>query len=132
MAEEKNFQQNAQEQFEKAMNTPDSTNELDPQDIEKNKVMAVLAYCGILVLIPLMAAKESKFARFHCNQGIVLLVIELVLSVAGWYFPAGIAWIINLVNIAVGILAILGIINAIKGRAKELPLVGGLKVISGV
>lgn len=132
MAEEKNFQQNAQEQFEKAMNTPDSTNELDPQDIEKNKVMAVLAYCGILVLIPLMAAKESKFARFHCNQGIVLLIIELILSVAGWYFPEGIAWIMNLVNIAVGILAIIGIINAIKGRAKELPLVGGLKVISGV
>lgn len=132
MAEEKNFQQNAQEQFEKAMNTPDSTNNLDPQDIEKNKVMGVLAYCGILVLIPLLAAKESKFARFHCNQGIVLLIIELILSVAGWYFPEGIAWIMNLVNIAVGILAIIGIINAIKGRAKELPLVGGLKVISGV
>ena len=35
------------------------------QDVEQNKVMAVLAYFGILVLIPILAAKESKFARFQ-------------------------------------------------------------------
>ena len=29
-------------------------------DIEQNKVMAVLAYFGILVLIPIFAAKESS------------------------------------------------------------------------
>ena len=35
-----------------ALATPDATAAFDPRDIEQNKVMAVLAYLGILVLIP--------------------------------------------------------------------------------
>lgn len=41
----------------------------DPQDVQANKVMAILAYFGLLVFVPLFAAKESRFARFHTNQG---------------------------------------------------------------
>ena len=52
--------------------TADTTADYAQDDIEKNKVMAVLAYFGILVLIPIFAAKDSKFARFHANQGLVL------------------------------------------------------------
>lgn len=33
------------------------------------KLLAVLAYLGILVLIPILVAKEDKFVRFHANQG---------------------------------------------------------------
>ena len=35
----------------------------DPNDVQSNKVMAILAYFGILFLIPLLAAKESAYAR---------------------------------------------------------------------
>ena len=37
----------------------------DPEklDIEENKVFAVLAYIGILFLVPLLAAPRSRFAR---------------------------------------------------------------------
>ena len=35
--------------------------------------MAILAYFGILVLIPILAAKDSKFARFHANQGLLFM-----------------------------------------------------------
>ena len=45
----------------------------DPQDVQANKVMAILAYFGLLVFVPLFAAKESRFARFHTNQGLILL-----------------------------------------------------------
>ncbi|MEI8042594.1 MAG: DUF4339 domain-containing protein [Verrucomicrobiota bacterium] len=41
----------------------------DPADVDKNKIFAVLAYLGILFLVPLLAAKESRFARYHTNQG---------------------------------------------------------------
>ena len=37
----------------------------DPADVDTNKIFAVLAYLGILVLVPLLAAKESRFARYH-------------------------------------------------------------------
>lgn len=43
--------------------TADLTDQFDKADVEQNKVMAILAYFGILVLIPILAAKDSKFAR---------------------------------------------------------------------
>jgi hypothetical protein len=42
---------------------------IDPQDAQDNKIMAILAYLGLLFLVPFLAAKESPFARFHTNQG---------------------------------------------------------------
>lgn len=38
-------------------NTADETAQFDAGDIQQNKVMAILAYIGILVLIPLFAAR---------------------------------------------------------------------------
>ena len=67
------------EKFNEFNNTADTTAEYDAQDIEKNKVMAVLAY--ILFFIPLLAAKDSKFARFHTNQGLVLFLGGIIASV---------------------------------------------------
>ena len=71
------------------LNTPDTTAEFDQQDIESNKIMAVLSYLGILWLIPMLAAKESKFAQYHVNQGIILTIAGIAVSVACFI----IAWI---------------------------------------
>ena len=38
-------------------------NYMDPNDVQQNKVMAVLAYIGILFLVPLLAAPNSQYAR---------------------------------------------------------------------
>ncbi len=48
-------------------NTADNTAQFDAQDIQNNKAMAILAYFGPLVLIPLLAAKGSRFARYHTS-----------------------------------------------------------------
>ncbi len=115
--------------------TPDYTASFDQNDIQQNRVMGVLSYLGILVLIPLFAARESPFARFHCNQGIVLALAEVILSFAVRIFgrlPL-VGWIIRLVGglggLALFVFAIMGIINAINGKAKELPLVGGFQIL---
>ena len=115
--------------------TPDYTASFDQNDIQQNRVMGVLSYLGILVLIPLFAARESPFARFHCNQGIVLALAEVILSCAVRIFgrlPL-VGWIIRLVGglggLALFVFAIMGIVNAINGKAKELPLVGGFQIL---
>lgn len=109
-------------------NTPDTTAEYDPKDIEDNKVMALLAYIGILFLVPLLAAKESKFAKFHTNQGIVLFIAEIIVSIVTLIPILG--WIVGFVGgIALLIFAILGIVNAVQGKAKELPLIGKFKIL---
>ncbi|MCQ2456925.1 MAG: zinc ribbon domain-containing protein [Clostridia bacterium] len=116
-------------------NTKDTTDQFDKNDIEQNKVMAILAYLSWLVLIPIFAAKDSKFARFHVNQGLVLAIAEIVFAVImgilvkipfiGWIF--GILG--GLVELVCLILLFLGIMNASNGRAKELPIVGSFKLL---
>ncbi len=107
--------------------TPDTTAEYDPADIEANKVFAVLAYLGILVLVPIFAAKESKFARFHANQGLVLAIVELACSILSGIPILGI--IFGLLGFICVIFAILGIVNACKGLAKELPIIGKFVIL---
>ena len=60
----------------------DGTMEFDSGYIKENKAAAAFSYLGILVIVPLFCAKESKFARFHANQGLVLFVMSVAYSVA--------------------------------------------------
>ena len=116
-------------------NTKDSTSEFDPNDIQQNKVMAILAYLSWLVLIPLFAAKESKFARYHCNQGIMLAIAEIVVWVifgilsiipyVGWIFIV----LNSLISLVCFVFAVTGIINAANGKAKELPFIGKFNIL---
>ena len=120
-------------------NTSDTTSEFDKKDIEQNKVMAILGYLSWLVIVPIFAAPKSKFARFHANQGLVLAITEIA-----WWIVQGIltsilysiSWrlgfissILSLVNIAFLILTIIGIVNAVNGRAKELPIIGKFRIL---
>lgn len=131
-----NKQESLEEKFQAINNTADSTNEFNPKDIEQNKVMAVLAYLGILVLVPIFAAKESKFARFHANQGLILCIIGIILYFAvvilmsiSMKLAAILSLFLWLIELGILVLAIIGIINAVKGRAKELPLVGKYRIL---
>ena len=107
-------------------NTADITEQFDKDDIEKNKVMGLLAY--ILFFIPLLAAKDSPFARYHANQGLVLFLaailssVILIIPILGWI-------IAPILSILITVLAVIGIINALNGKAKELPIIGKFKIL---
>lgn len=99
----------------------------DQSDAEKNKVMGILAY--IIFFIPMLAAKDSRFAMFHAKQGLMLFILSIVVSLAssiipfiGWFL---ISWA---GSILVLVLAIIGIINAAKGEMKPLPWIGELAI----
>lgn len=106
-----------------AFKTADTTSQFDQEDIDKNKFMAILCYLGILIVIPFLVAKESKFVKYHINQGLCMIVFILILGVVS-YLPI-VGWIVGAVSgIASLILCLMGILNAARGEAKELPLVG--------
>ncbi len=114
-------------------------------DAQNNKAMGVLAYLGILVLVPVFAARESKFARFHANQGLVLLLAEvafgivsailtsiftaLLLGSGAWGLWSAITTILGLLWLVFLVLAIIGIVNAVNGRCKPLPVIGGIVLL---
>lgn len=91
----------------------------------KNTAMAVIAY--ILFFIPLLTgdAKKDPFVKFHTKQGLVLFLLAVALNVLGWimpfYFWYSISWILSL---AIFVLFILGIVNAVNGKQEQLPVVG--------
>lgn len=102
--------------------------EFAPEDIEKGKTMAGLAY--ILFFLPLIVCPDSSFAKFHANQGLLLLITSVAGSVVLSFIPV-IGWII-LPFFTLGVLAfaIMGLINGFKGKAKRLPLIGKFNIIT--
>lgn len=90
---------------------------------QKNTGMALISYLGPLVIVSYLVAKNDPFVKFHAKQGFVLLVIEVALWILG--FILWILWpILWLVDIILLVLIIIGIVNAVKGEEKELPIVG--------
>ena len=106
-------------------------------DVEANKVMAAVGYIGILCLIPLLFAKDSDFAKFHGKQGLVIFLCEVALGVIGSVFSGMfisgvnmmggffmINGIIMLINLALLVLSIAGIIKAFSGERWDAPVIG--------
>lgn len=109
-------------------------------DINSNKGYAILSYFSLLVLIPIFAAKDSKFARFHANQGLVLMIAEVVYWIAvaivtaifmaiNWWLGSIFSTIFALGNILFLVLAILGIVAAAQGQYKALPIIGKISIL---
>lgn len=116
--------------WDKFTDTPGITNEIDPEDAKNNMAMGILAYLFWLCLIPKFARKESKFCQYHATQGMFLAVIESALIVLG--IIIGFIPIINILlglviyvaEVACTFFAVVGIINVVKGEARELPIIG--------
>ena len=110
-----------------------------PPDVAENKGMAAISYLGVLVLIPLFLRKDSPFARFHINQGLVLMIIELAAMLVkriantllyGMSFAHTVSVICTVVSIVCIILSIIGLVNATGGKFKALPVIGELKILN--
>jgi len=103
--------------------------------------------------VPLLTGdtKKSPFVKFHANQGLIVflcgiaysIVAAVLRAILGAIFP--LRWnnliysrgavygilsaVIGLASLAILALAVLGILNAVNGKKKELPLVGGFKIL---
>ncbi len=101
---------------------------LDEVQQEKNVVMALLCYLGLLIIIPLVTeAKKEAYVKFHIKQGIILLITSVVIWIASIIlaFIPVLGWIIVfLAWIGLLVLVIMGIVNALTGKENILPVVG--------
>ncbi len=99
-------------------------NQNQSTQVSNNTLMGVLAYLGPLVIISYITSKDNAFVKFHIKQGLVVFALEVI----AWIL-ASMLWslwmIVNLINIATLVFSILGIINVVQGKMKELPIIGG-------
>lgn len=118
----------------------DITNQFAAEDIERNKVVAGLSYFGILFFLPLVAAPDSRFGKFHANQALVLLlagvvgaislgIISVVLTLIWWRLALLSSVLYTVFGLALTAVAIIGLVNAFQGKAKELPLISKINII---
>lgn len=100
----------------------------DPADAAANKTIAMLAWLPILFWLPLASAPNSPFARYCGNQGLLLLLLGVastiisIIPILGW-----------IINFAAGIFTLVcwikGMIDASKGVAFSIPLIGGIIIL---
>ena len=95
--------------------------------MENKKLMGILAYLGILVLIPIFAVKDDAFVRYHANQGLVNCIIAIIASALSAIPIVGLVF--SLVGLVCFVFMIIGIINICKDETKPLPLIGGIQIL---
>lgn len=98
---------------------------------QNDVIFSILAYLGILFIVPLLAARDSKFAMYHANQGLVLFLAEIIAGfAAGILSVALIGFLLMPIVWVVGVvLMIIGIMNAANKQMKPLPIIGGITLI---
>lgn len=89
------------------------------EEIDKGKLMAILGYLCCF-LIPLLAAKDNKYAMYHCEQALAIFLLQIVGSILAIV-------LVGYLLILFGyVLMIIGIINAATGKYGPLPLIGSI------
>jgi len=150
--EDKKFEEKAKETIDKIMDTEDNTKDYEKKDIESNKGLAMISYLGPLSLIPFLVSKDSKFVQYHAKQGLNLFIVEMLIAIfsyfvtaiiqlpkmcnfggvnyeCGVYTPWWLTLPVSLLETLTFILAIVGLVYACQGKAKEIPVLGKLKII---
>ena len=121
--------------YHRILDTKDSTDRFSSHDVRDHRFLAAIAYLGILWIIPFLAGKNSRFVKFHLGQGLLVLLLDGIAATLGGiaFLTYGFAPVVSpalaaLVELTVLfslVLRIFGVTAAVRGRARELPLIGG-------
>ena len=98
---------------------------MNNQTVQDGKMIAIISYItviGTLIAFIMNQNKQNPFASFHIRQAIGIFLVGLVVNFIQRYTDFGTIDII--LAIGVFILWIIGLISAIQGEEKTVPLLG--------
>lgn len=98
---------------------------MNSNTVKEGKTIAIISYITIIGLIIAFIMNQNKknyFASFHIRQAVGIAMLELVISVVSRYLKLGM--IGNVLSLGALALAIIGIIGAVQGQEKKVPLLG--------
>ncbi len=115
------------------------------QQEDPGKTVAILSYCTLIGLIIALVMNgdqknKSELGAIHLRQGLGIVCTSFAMMLASFIlmFIPVIGWLIailiNLSYIAIFIFWILGLIAAVQGEKKVVPVLGPLyqKIFSGI
>ncbi len=91
------------------------------------KVTGIVCYITWIGWLIAYLAGDKEGAKFHLNQGLVLVILNIAALVLS-FIPI-VKYISGIINIVVFIFMLVGIVYAAQGQDKELPLIGGIKIL---
>jgi fumarate reductase subunit D len=92
---------------------------------EQDKIMLVLAYLGLLALIPFLTVKDSDYVRFHAKQGLAICIAWVALAVIA-VIPILGQIIACFGFLALLVVSIIGIVKAFKPERWKIPLISSI------
>ncbi len=90
------------------------------------RLLAATSYLGIFIVIPVVFSVNFFFINFHVKQGFILIVVWLLLLTSLLINENIGSYVVIPGTLVLSIFAIIGITNAIRGKAERLPFIGGL------
>lgn len=104
-------------------------------DVQKKVVCALTYLFGILFFLPLIVYPDDDFARFHANQGLIVLLVSViggaVLGILTMLPVVGLVFTIlsSLFGVVMLVACIFGILNVVREEKRELPVIGKFTII---
>ncbi len=104
-------------------------------DVQKKVVCALTYLFGILFFLPLIVYPDDDFAKFHANQGLIVLLVSViggaVLGILTMLPVVGLVFTIlsSLFGVVMLVACIFGILNVVREEKRELPVIGKFTII---
>lgn len=93
--------------------------------VQEGKTIAIISYItviGTLIAFIMNQNKHNYFASFHIRQAIGIFLIGLLVNFLNRY--SNFDWLGIILGLGVFVLWIIGLIGAIQGEEKKVPLLG--------
>lgn len=105
-----------------------------PQGMDSAKTVAIVGYLvPFLFFLPMVMEelKNNEYAKFHANQQLNLLLFGVVGYVAASVLTVVLIGLLLYPVVMIGsiVFAIMGVLNAMNGQMKPLPLIGQFKLL---
>lgn len=113
----------------------------EQEELRGKKLTAAMAYLSWLVVIPIVYSSESKFIRYHANQGLTIAIAEtigilatVVVSKVLWSVSVKLSLLVEFMMYAAlagvfGALMLIGLMNVFMGKKRKLPTFGKVNLL---
>lgn len=107
-------------------------------DKEKSEgvFFGILSYLSVLCLIPYFLENKNNFVKFHAKQGLNLFLLEIIVGVCAsilvvllLFLSFAVVLVRDIIECIFFVVSIIGIINVVQGKARELPIVNKIKIV---
>ncbi len=91
------------------------------------KATGIVAYISLIGWLIAFFAGDKEGAKFHLNQSLVLIIGNVVVGILG-VVPI-VKYVASILGLFLVVCWFIGLIAACKGEEKEIPLIGGIKIL---